>query len=182
MLTYNGTIVPWTTPWTGEEADHDIAQEHYLSGAWSLCQRSAPGSGKPVFGSAHYQRQRQAIVQGRCDVCGKMIRPGQARVLLHPGSPLKGTDEIGHVMAPSHRECARQAALVCPWIVAEIEAGRLQVIVARKTRTALAIMDPEVVEAEIGRRVAKQVIGHAKLIVDSSLTRSAEWLMREVAA
>lgn len=179
---YNGSLVPWTSPWTGEDAEHEVRREHYLDGAWALCQRVAPGEGKPIFGSAHYQRQRQAIVQGRCDVCGRMIRPGQAKVLLHPGSRLKGTDEVGHVMAPSHRECARLAADACPWIVREIEAGKLTVTVVRKSRVALAILDPEIVEAETGKRFDFPVVGHAKLIVDSSLTRDAEWLLREVAA
>lgn len=180
-MTDRTTFAPWTSPWTGEDADYEVRKEHYLNGAWALCQRSAPGEGKPIFGSAHYQRQRRAIVQGFCDVCGRMIRPGQARVLLHPGNTLKGTDEVGHVMAPSHRDCARRAAAVCPWIVREIEAQRLTVTVVRKSHVALAILDPDVVEAEVGRRFDFPVVGHAKLIVDNSMTRDADWLLREVA-
>lgn len=85
-------------------------------------------------------------------------------------------------MAPSHRECARKAAEVCPWIVREIEAGKLVVTVARKTRVALAYLDPDIVEAETGRRFNGNVVGHAKLIVDVGLQRNADWLMRPVAA
>lgn len=180
--TYKGSPVPWTTPWSGEEADYEIRREHYLGGHWAICQRSAPGSGIPRFTTAHYQRQRQAIVQGRCDVCGRLIGKGSARILLARGEPLKGTGEIGHVMAPSHRSCARLAAMTCPWILKQIETGELTVTVPKKTRVALAFLDPEIVEAEIGRRVAVPVVGHAKLIVDSSMTRDAEWLMRDVAA
>ncbi|MCV6592707.1 MAG: hypothetical protein OIF48_07130 [Silicimonas sp.] len=177
--TYNGQIVPWTTPWTCEDADYHLEKLHYAPGLPSVCQKDAPGTGKPIFGSAHYQRQRQAIIHGRCDVCGKLIRPGQARVLLHPGNVLKGTNEIGHVMAPSHRQCAQDAARACPWIVSEINAGRLVVTVVRKWRVSIAILDPDIVEAETGAR--RQAFGHAKLIVDKSLKRDAEWLMREIA-
>lgn len=179
--THNGTLVPWTTPWTGENSGFEVRNEHYLEGNWSLCQKSAPGEGTPIFGSAHYQRQRQAIVQGRCDVCGRMIQPGQAKVLLHPGNRLKGTDEVGHVMAPSHRACARLAAETCPWALKEIEANRLTVIVAVQSRVALAFLDPEVVEAEVGKRFTFPVVGHAKLIVDKKLVRDVDWLMRVTA-
>lgn len=174
--TYNGQIVPWTTPWTGEDADYHLETLHYAPGLPSICQKIAQGEGRPIFGSVHYQRQRQAIIHGRCDVCGGMIRPGQARVLLHPGNVLKGTDVVGHVMAPSHRECARQAALVCPWIISEIKAARLNVVVAQKTEIAMAILDQDIVEAETGER--KPAFGHAKLIVRKSLRRDAEWLLR----
>lgn len=177
---HNGQLVPWTSPWTGELTGFEVRREHYLGDRFAICQRDAMGEGAPIFGSAHYQRQRQAIVQGRCDVCGKLIGRGSARVLLHPGNKLKGTDEIGHVMAASHRECARQAAAVCPWIIGEIEGGRLTVTVAIKTRVALAILDPEIVEAEVGRRFDFPVVGHAKLIVDKAMHRDAEWLLRDV--
>lgn len=179
FLTHNGTIVPWTTPWTGEDGAPWVEREHYTGGAHALCQKDTPGEGKPIFGAAHYQRQRKAIIQGRCDVCGRAIRPGQARVLLHPGNQLKGTAEVGHVMAPSHRECARLAAQVCPWIVGEIKAGKLVVTVVRAARYAIAILDPEVVEAETGQRHPQSVVGHAKLIVDSSLRRDAAWLIKK---
>lgn len=175
---YKGRIVPWTTPWTGEEGKCFLDTHHFAPDMPSICQPSAQGSGYPIFGSVHYQRQRVAVVMGRCDVCGKMIRPGQARVLLHPGNCLKGTAETGHVMAPSHRECARQAALVCPWITAEIEAGKLTVTVVKKARIAMAILDPEAVEAETGFK--RKAFGHAKLIVDRGLQRDAEWLLRKV--
>lgn len=181
-MTSQNTLIPWTTPWTGEDTDHEVRRERLLDGAWALCQRSAPGEGTPIFGSAHMQRQRQAIIQGRCDVCGRMIRPGQTRVLLHPGSKLKGTDMVGHVMAPCHRECARRSALVCPWIIKEIEAGRLTVTVVTKSSVAIATLDPEIVEAEIGHLFEFPVAGHAKLIVEKSLNRDVEWLMREVTA
>lgn len=179
-LTYNGQIVPWTTPWTAEMTDHVVKREHIVQGALAICQRIAPGEGKPLFGTQHLQRQRQAIIQGRCDVCGGVIRPGQHRVLLHPGTPLKGTNEVGHTMAPAHRECARQAALVCPWIIQKIEGGSLTVIVAKKTRILLATLDPEIVEAETGQLYELPVVGHAKLIVDKSVKRDAQWLLREL--
>lgn len=66
-------------------------------------------------------------------------------------------------MAPSHRACARLAAMVCPWIVEEIKAGKLVVTVVRKSHVAMAILDPDIVAAETGKR--RRAYGHAKLIV-----------------
>ena len=81
------------------------------------------------------------MLQGLCDVCGRLIRQHEPRVLTHPGTPLKGTTEIGHVMAPSHRECARQAALVCPWMQKQISDGTLSVTIAKRFKLALACRD-----------------------------------------
>lgn len=57
-------------------------------------------------------------------------------------------------------------------------ADKLIVTVVRRSRTAVAILDPEIVEAETGQRVSFPVAGHAKLIVDDGMDRNADWLMR----
>ncbi|WP_212525892.1 hypothetical protein [Actibacterium sp. MT2.3-13A] len=178
-LTHNGSPVPWTTPWTGEETGYSVVRSKIAGGHFVLSQKSAMGEGRPIFGGAHMDRQRQAVIQGRCDVCGGMIRQHQARVLLHPGNRLTGTDDTGHVMAPCHRACARQSAQVCPWLIRQIEAGELVVTVVKKADVALAQLDPEIVESETGQWFDFPVFGHAKLIVRAGMTRDAEWLMRE---
>ncbi len=37
----------------GEDAEHEVRREHYLDGAWALCQWNAPGDGKSIFASAY---------------------------------------------------------------------------------------------------------------------------------
>ena len=175
---FNGTPVPWTTAWSDEDANWHLTTSHYTGDRALLSQKSAIGSGRPLFTTVHMERQRAAMIQGRCDVCGKVIGKHQARVLLAEPDRLKGTDLQGHVMAPSHRECARLAATVCPWILRQIECGKLTVTVVLASSIALAQIDPDIVESQIGRRVAVPVFGHAKMIVNKALRRDAEWLMR----
>ena len=174
---HGGRPVPWTTVWTGEEQGFHVGTDHYAPGHMLLRQREAPGEGTPIFTSVHMQRQRAAMIQGRCDLCGKAIRRGQARVVLAEPERLKGTDIEGHVMAPLHRECARIGALLCPWTQGRIEAGRLVVTVVVRSTIAMAMLDPDMVEAETGRRFDGPVYGHAKLIVRKGLTRDAGWLL-----
>lgn len=112
-----GKDVPWNAAWTGEEEFY-IARENSLKGHYALCQKSAPGEGKPIFASPHMNRQRESIVGLICTVCGKPT-PAHDRVCFSEfGERLKidGRDFWATTEAPVHKECAAISMQRCPRI------------------------------------------------------------------
>lgn len=171
-------IAPWTTPWSGEEGGWKVVNEVYKGRRFrAMGQRHSPGEGRPLFRSAHMQRQRRAMMLGLCDVCGKRIGEGQARVVLAEPKPLAGTREMGHVMAPAHRTCARIAAERCPHLMRRIERGDLPVSVVVASEVSFALLGPSWFEEMSLPYPGNGIVGHAKLIVRKELMRDIDWLM-----
>src|SRR5690606_1059318 len=64
--------VPYTASWTEEE--HFFLDFCPYACATAICQRVAPGQGKPQFGKPHMNRQREAIARNLCDLCGRPLK------------------------------------------------------------------------------------------------------------
>jgi hypothetical protein len=77
LLTFGNTPVPWTASWSAEERFY-VAPCRFADGRRAICQEEAQGRGKPMFGKPHSQRQRQAIVEGLCDLCRKPLKSALA--------------------------------------------------------------------------------------------------------
>ncbi|MEU0489934.1 hypothetical protein ABZ249_11955 [Nocardiopsis sp. NPDC006139] len=98
------TPVPWTVQWsTGSE--HVVQRE---SGPVVVCTCKA-GKGHPIFGSPCANRQRQAVAERRCTVCGIPIEPDQVCVW-----PLADTTTRYYFEAPAHPECLAFTMRACP--------------------------------------------------------------------
>ena len=92
MLTFGNTAVPWTVSWTGEDAFR--VDRCRFSARLAICQADAPGVGKPLFGKPHWQRQRHAIAECRCDLCGKPLKLATKVSLSHARPVGHGADGL----------------------------------------------------------------------------------------
>ena len=141
-------LIPWIATWTSESEsttwsrpfdesldpmgaavlDHELVDE--ANELWPAATRvvselgGRQGVGQPIFNRLHPARQRRAMLEGRCSVCGT--------VLAAPWT------FVGHVTddgrTPAFREpplcgvCLPQALAACPGLRAFLEAGKLSIV------------------------------------------------------
>ena len=129
------TAVPYTVSWTSENAEFvgicPVARRK------ALCMPSSPGIGKP-----HAIRQREAISNGLCDLCGKSLKLRTKVSLSHARVNEKGADgpAVLQVEPLLHRECALESMKFCPSLKRDIAAGTLMVRSVTRYRVQFAIM------------------------------------------
>jgi len=107
---FNGRRVPWNAAWSSEMA-YEIRTCRFAAGRKAVWQPHTPGVGEPIFAKPHNVRQRRAIFEMRCTVCGERT-PEDDRWWFKLGAIQDGwflTTE-----APVHRACADFASKVCP--------------------------------------------------------------------
>ncbi|WP_126975593.1 hypothetical protein [Frigidibacter oleivorans] len=105
-------IVPWIVSWSGEE-EFEVRPCRYAGGL-AIWQPQRQGDGVPRFAKPHAVRQRKAMAEMRCSLCGERTGPedrwwfalGEGRMDLRHGLM---TEE-----PPLHRACATIAAAHCP--------------------------------------------------------------------
>lgn len=180
-LTFGATSVPWTVSWTGEE-ETSVAFCRFAGGL-ALCQAEAQGVGKPRFGKPHYVRQRQAIVEELCDLCGKLLK-GRTKVSLsHARSRMNAVNagDILQVEPLLHRECALASTRFCPSLKRDIASEALNVFQVTRYRVQFAIMGPQFIHHYVPsyrERVGDRIIGHAKVQLLDFVQRNLAWLSR----
>jgi hypothetical protein len=82
MITRFGkSAVPWTVSWSAEETFS--LGKCPVFGKLAIMQISDLGSGKPLFGKPHSNRQREAIGRCLCDLCGRPIKMATKVSLSH---------------------------------------------------------------------------------------------------
>lgn len=166
--------VPWTVSWTGEERFFVSICPHADRPA--ICQAIAPGEGKPQFGKPHAQRQREAVANSICDVCGKPLAL-RTKVSLSHARPVPHSAngfEILQVEPLLHKECAALSLKHCPSLLRDIGAGTLRVRQVLRSRVQFAIMTSEYVASLTGER--REAVGHAKVQLLRWKDRDALWL------
>lgn len=183
-LVFGNTPVPYTVSWSGED-QFFVAQCEYV-GRSAICQNVAPGQGKPDFGKPHNQRQREAIANGLCDLCGKSIRNRTKVSLSHARVRNNGADgpAILQVEPLLHRECAATCISFCPSLKRDLRAGTLKVRQVSRYRVQFAIMGPEYVGVYVPGYEAspsERIVGHAKVELLAWKDRGEIWLTRGVA-
>jgi hypothetical protein len=111
--------VPWITAWSGE-AEFSVDRCPELGGAHGFVQPERPGIGVPIFKMRHFVRDRRAVLEGLCGVCGEKL-PRNDRWTFQTAIPLtdQGQDIVRFAEPPSHRRCANLAAKACPHIRAQ---------------------------------------------------------------
>jgi hypothetical protein len=174
QLFYGGVPVPYTVAWTAEE--RTFLAHCRSAGGTALCMDLARGVGRPRFGSPHAQRQREAIADGLCDLCGRSLAVRTKVSLSHARPSPKGF-RIGDILQVEpllHRECARECLRHCPSLKRDAARGSLMVRQVKRYAVQMAIMDEEYVETLTGER--RKAIGHAKVQLLDWVDRDAAWL------
>jgi hypothetical protein len=112
-----GENVPWSSAWTGE-VDFTLKPSADFPGLMDLVQKEDPGAGDPLLAVMHVSRNRRAMFQNLCHVCGELT-PEDDRWLfpLETGGMVPmgdGTERYGGNVPPVHRACASVGQLMCP--------------------------------------------------------------------
>ncbi|QKW06912.1 hypothetical protein HUT18_11435 [Streptomyces sp. NA04227] len=130
---WHGIHVPYITQWSSEQGDSgrltarlgpageriEYAQEHQADrreGALWVRSRIGRGRGAPDFVRVHPMRQRQAILNDLCQVCGNYVPliPDEEARLYVVGGYTPVTDGERSTSPPTHPECALEAIGACP--------------------------------------------------------------------
>lgn len=184
-LCYGGVPVPYTVSWTGEESFRvDVCR---FAEARAICQAVAPGEGKPQFGKPHSQRQREAIANDLCDICGRTLRNRTKVSLSHARTRSNGAEgpAVLQVEPLLHRECAATSLRHCPSLKRDVQAGTLMIRQVSRHRAQFAIMGPEFISAYVPGYVAQptdRIVGHAKVELLRWVDRTPGWLLRSAGA
>lgn len=181
-LRYGGVPVPYTVAWTGE-AETRVDRCVY-SGARAICQAVAPGVGKPLFGTPHSQRQREAIARDLCDLCARPLRNRTKVSLSHARPQSHGAEGVAilQLEALLHRECAAESLRHCPSLKADVAKGTLRVRQVLHHRCQMAILRPQFIGQYVPGYEARpddRIVGHAKVELLRWIDRDAAWLTPE---
>lgn len=173
--------IPYVAYWSDElDRDYVVRPDPLLDDQLALFSQGTRGVGRPVLGIMNEQRQREVVIQGRCQVCANLIK--RKRWLVTFGQ----NEIVGGEVVPLIREpwactgCMVAAVRVCPGLKATrhlpiLELHRWQVVV---TMTSL----PSRTEPDKVDPAAPVVIGMLKIIpraadrwtVDDFLTKHGD--------
>lgn len=180
---WGATAVPWTVGWSGEER-FSVAPCPWAGGRRAICQVSAPGIGKPMFGKPHCNRQREAIAANKCDLCGLTLR-NTTRVSLSHARPVgHGANGLAILQVEPllHRGCALESMRFCPSLRRDIDAGTLVIRQVTGCRVQFAVMSPEYVSHYVQGYKAQptdRIVGAAKVELLKWIDRDMRWLAME---
>lgn len=107
---------PWNASWSAERR-FEVRTCRWAGGIPAMWQPHAPGEGEPIFAMPHFVRQRRAVAQMLCTVCGEPTL-GEQRWMFPFGvwREIKGKTMWLTTETPVHRRCADHAMNVCPHI------------------------------------------------------------------
>jgi hypothetical protein len=179
VLQFGNTAVPWTVQWTGEES-FSVGPCRFARRP-AICQATAPGVGKPTFGKPHWERQRQAIAQCLCDLCGKPLKLATKVSLSHARPVGHGAEGLAILQVEPllHRECAAESMRHCPSLKRDIAAGTLMVRQVTRWRVQFVIMGPQFISHYVPGYIAKpsdRIVGAAKVELLRWVDRDMDWL------
>lgn len=110
-------VVPWNAAWSGEEV-FEVRPCRWVNGRRALWQKFAPGTGRPLFASPHFVRQRRSVAQFLCTVCGAPTPVNDRWWFQH------GEFREGYLMtaeAPVHHACGETARELCPHLKSKVD-------------------------------------------------------------
>lgn len=174
-LIYGNAPVPNTTLWSGEQAIF-LARDSTVPGHTAICNNNAQGDGIPIFGKPHMQRQRQAIANGLCDLCGKPLK-NRTKVSLSHARERIGAEGlcIMQVEPLLHKTCAAISIQHCPSLKRDIRNGKLFVRMVTRYRVQFAQLTGAATEEFVKKR-CPGAVGHAKIELLAWTEKSAGWL------
>jgi hypothetical protein len=114
-----GRDVPWVTAWSSELDVPDQWRHCDYAGEVAIWRPETPGVGLARFKALHEVRQRRAVKELLCQVCGRRT-PSHDRWLFAKGGWQPDPDNGGWMWctddAPVHRACGNLVRLRCPFI------------------------------------------------------------------
>lgn len=182
-LSFNGLPVPYTAYWSDED-ELFIGDDPSVPGMLAICQKSAPGSGRPRF-RPHFMRQRAVIKNGLCDLCGKTLANRTKVSLSHARSSSIGATplDVLQVEPLLHVECAAISMRHCPSLRRDTKGGTLMVRQVFAYAVQIAICKPEAITHYVPGYVpplGSTVAGHLKVQLTKWRDRDAAWLAGKV--
>lgn len=172
--------VPYSASWTAEERPF-VGMCPYAR-RMALRMPQARGEGKPLFGKPHYDRQREAIANGLCDLCGRPLKTrtkislSHARYQSHAAAGGSGILQVEPLL---HRECAAESLKFCPSLNRDIASGTLMIRQVYAYRVQFAVMGPQYIQHYVPDYQPKptdRIIGHAKVELMRWIDRDQAWL------
>lgn len=106
-----GRPVPFVAPWDEKGVEHEQVIRTKKYGLLLNC-TCVIGQGKPILGVLCPDRQRKAMIQNLCQICGEKIE-GQRRIFVGDYRG-EGAEADKFQEPPMHEECARYSLLACP--------------------------------------------------------------------
>lgn len=164
--------VPWTASWSSEERLF-VAKCPYAMNKPAICQPESPGFGRPLFATPHSIRQRKAIVECLCDLCGQPIAGD--RISLSFDRKV----DVGFVQAEPllHGDCAAISIKYCPHLKRHAAAGSICIRQVHQYQVAIARLTSDAVYQTTGKLWPDgAVYGHAKILICDATIRDMEWL------
>ncbi|WP_421738403.1 hypothetical protein [Caulobacter sp.] len=134
-----GVDVPWMTSWSEEEG-LGVRPCPSIGGRLAVCQVERPGFGRPQYSMNHFRRQREAVIQMRCPMCGEPTPDGDRWTQIahrKPAAALRAKGLGGYLppalpddqiiidagsIPPLHEACARHSMEHCPHLRAQADA------------------------------------------------------------
>jgi hypothetical protein len=91
LHTWKGMAVPRVNAWGGEIEDAEVRYDPAIGkdGVFAI---GTEGEGRPFLAKQCPQRQRQIMVEGLCQVCGRKLAPGARWLVLSRQSTVTTTD------------------------------------------------------------------------------------------
>lgn len=176
IQTYGATPVPYTVAWTAESRMW-IGPCKWAGLMPALMQASAPGVGRPIFGTPHNVRQREAVSRGLCDLCGRTLK-GRTMVSLSQ-EDARGVPTLGYVMLAvepmAHRECAAISLQHCPELKRQIANGTLRIRQVFSFSIVAQLLNEAATLQFAGVR-AQGAVGHLKQYIRKWQDREPDWL------
>lgn len=174
---FGATAVPWTVSWSSE-MEFTLEPEPLFMGRRAISQPSSPGLGKPQFKVPHHNRQRRAIAECLCGLCGKSLKTATKVSLSHARPQPHGENGWAVLQTEPllHRGCALESMMFCPSLKRDIANGSLAIRQVTGWRVQCAVMDAVYVESVTGH--AMKALGHAKVELTGWTDRDLEWLRR----
>lgn len=112
--THSGMPVPYTTRYH-DENNKDLSSVAEHDGAHIMRCECKLGEGRPKIGKPCAHRQRRAMVERRCVVCGRRLSDRALLVFLGVATGhIEHRPSLYAVEPPAHPECAAYSALACP--------------------------------------------------------------------
>lgn len=175
-MLFGNIQVPYTTMWSGE--DKLWVGTCPLTGEVSVLQNSNIGAGKPVFAKPHMNRQREAVIKGLCDICGKPLK-NKTKVSLSDARPRINAFEPLDVLQFEplvHKHCAQIAIEQCPHLQAKLKSGETFIRQVFKHSVQMAILTPHAVHECTNEFIV--ATGHAKVCLIKWKDRDLNWLTK----
>lgn len=175
-LKWGAVPVPYAALWSGE-ADQMFIAKCPHAGVLAICDHEARGTGKPIFGKPHMTRQRELIINQRCDLCARPLAGHTKVSLSHANFRVSGAQGgcIMQVEPLVHKRCALACVQHCPSLKRDIVAGTLFVRQVNQHRTQLALLTAAAVEEFCGVK-RDGIAGHAKVELQRWRDRDLAWL------